>query len=56
MENTETQIWISFAKHCGYISPELSESLLDEVKEVGRLIGFMIANPEKFGSANPQKS
>jgi four helix bundle protein len=56
MENTETQIWINFAKHCGYISTELSESLLDEVKEVGRLIGFMIANPEKFGSAKPKQN
>lgn len=56
MENTETQIWIGFAKHCGYISTELSESLLDEVKEVGRLIGFMIAYPEKFGSAKPKQN
>lgn len=56
MENTETQIWISFAKHCGYISQERSESLLNEVKEVGKLIGFMIGNPEKFGSSKPKQT
>lgn len=56
MENTETQIWLSFAKQCGYISTELSESLIHEVKDVGKLIGFMIANPEKFGSAKPKQN
>ena len=38
------------------ISTELSEVLFDEVKEVGKLIGFMIANPEKFGSAKPKQN
>lgn len=56
MENTETQIWLSFAKQCGYISTELSEILIDEVKEVGKLIGFMLANPEKFGSTKPKQN
>ncbi|WP_026953183.1 four helix bundle protein [Algoriphagus mannitolivorans] len=52
MENAETLIWISFANRCGYISDEKTEDLLQKVGEVGKLIGYMISHPEKFGSAH----
>jgi four helix bundle protein len=53
MENTEPLIWISFAKQCGYLTFEQFEILTNEVKEVGKLLGYMLANPEKFGSYKP---
>lgn len=50
MENSETQIWLSFALACGYISDQLFKELYQKSKEVGKLIGYMISNPTKFGS------
>ena len=48
-ENSETLVWLEFAWSCQYISTELYESLVAENDEVGKLIGYMIANPGKFG-------
>jgi four helix bundle protein len=50
MENSETQGWLEFSKECGYISKETYDSLHGLSDEVGRLIQYMIDNPEKFGS------
>ncbi len=48
-ENSETQLWLDFALACGYIS-EVEKNELDlKSKEVGKLINFMIKNPDKFG-------
>ena len=48
MENTETQVWIQFALHCGYISSEVASDLESKADQIGRLLGYMINNPEKF--------
>lgn len=48
-ENSETQVWLSFAEACGYISSSQSKEFEDQSEEIGRLIQFMINNPEKFG-------
>lgn len=48
MENTETQVWLEFAKESKYIDIELYHSLLIEAKEIGRILDFMIKNPKKF--------
>jgi four helix bundle protein len=48
-EMTETQIWINFAFECKYISLKKHEELSDQAMQAGRLIGFMIDNPQKFG-------
>jgi hypothetical protein len=34
---------------CAYISKEVYDDLVAENDEVGKLIGYMIANPGKFG-------
>jgi four helix bundle protein len=47
-EAGETQVWLSMAKDCEYISPELCERLTREYEEVGRMLGGMLANPERF--------
>ena len=48
-ENSETQVWLEFALACNYISETLYNELISESFEVGKLINYMILNPEKFG-------
>lgn len=48
-ENSETQVWIDFSNSCDYINIELQQNLTTKSIEVGKLINFMIANPDKFG-------
>jgi four helix bundle protein len=50
MENTETQVWIEFSSSCGYISESTKTEWDQDSIEIGKLIGYMMANPEKFGS------
>jgi four helix bundle protein len=47
-EATETQVWIDFAYDCGYISKEKQETFTRGYEEVGRMLGGMIATPDKF--------
>jgi len=49
-ENSETQTWLLFALECNYIDKNTFDSLVSENLEVGKLINFMINNPEKFGA------
>ena len=48
-ENSETQTWLEFSLACKYISLETYNQLLIESEEVGKLINYMIQNPNKFG-------
>lgn len=50
MENTETQVWIEFAFSCSYVSESIKLDWEKASEEIGKLIGYMISNPEKFGS------
>jgi len=45
---TETQVWLDFARDCGYISVELHEELAAGYEEIGRMLSSMISTPEKF--------
>jgi four helix bundle protein len=47
-EATETQVWIDFAHDCGYLTAEQHDGLIKGYEEVGRLLGSMMASPEKF--------
>ncbi len=47
-ENTETEIWIKFSFDCKYIDEGTFLNLENKSAEVGRMIGYMINNPEKF--------
>lgn len=49
-ENSETLVWLEFASAGKYIDKETPQSLEDENKEIGKLMNYMILNPEKFGS------
>lgn len=48
-ENSETQVWLDFAKECDYISEEQCSSMENQSLEIGKLIQYMINNPGKFG-------
>ncbi len=47
-ENSESQIWLEFSLACKYISNEEHINLLLQQQEVGKLIGYMLNNPDKF--------
>ena len=47
-EATETQVWLDVSLDCGYIAPELHGRLIDDYREVGKMFGHMIRNPDKF--------
>jgi four helix bundle protein len=47
-ENTETEVWLDFSKDCIYITAEEYCELSGINTEVGKLISFMINNPEKY--------
>jgi len=47
-EATETQVWLQFAESCGYLSKQRQSELLTGYEEVGRMLGGMIAHPERF--------
>lgn len=48
-ENSETSTWLDFALACEYISKEKHSEFSNQGKEIGKLINYMINNPEKFG-------
>lgn len=47
-EVAETQVWLDFARDCGYISNERHAELLAAYEEVGRMIGGMLSAPSRF--------
>ena len=47
-EATETQVWLDFAHKCGYLSRLRQTELREGYEEVGRMMGGMIAHPERF--------
>lgn len=48
MENSETSGWLDFAYHCKYIDNFELEKLLSRNEGIGKLLGHMINNPEKY--------
>jgi four helix bundle protein len=47
-EGAETQVWIAYAEACGYWSANLCRELTEGYEEVGKMLGGMLAHPEKF--------
>ena len=48
-EATEPGVWLDFARDCAYLSGENHKRLSEGYAEVGRMLGIMIAHPERFG-------
>ncbi len=49
-EGAETHVWLDFAQDRGYLSRDRHDELVEGYEEVGRMLGSMMANPEKFGT------
>jgi four helix bundle protein len=49
-EASETQVWLDFAKDCGYLPLNRYDELMAGYQDVGRMLGSMIAHPERFKS------
>ena len=47
-EATETQVWLDFARDCGYLAQQPHETLMAGYVEVGKMLGAMMMSPEKF--------
>lgn len=47
-ENTETKVWLDFSLACKYIDKDKFEGLKLQSDEVGKLLNFMMNNPDKF--------
>ena len=50
-EAAETRVWLDFAFDCGYITKTGCDKLMDAFDQVGKMLGSMIAHPEKFISS-----
>ena len=50
-ENSETQVWLDFSLACGYLEEIKHNELTALNTEVGKLIYYMMNNPDKFGSS-----
>jgi len=49
-EQAETQHWLQTAHSCGYISEKENEDLTQSYKEIGRMLGKIMNEPEKWCS------
>jgi four helix bundle protein len=47
-ENSETDTSLDFARDCGYITKEKHAELTELNHEVGKMLGAMMKDPEKF--------
>lgn len=47
-EACETQVWLEFARKCGYVEIELSENLHDKYEVIIRQLMNMVQNVEKW--------
>ena len=50
-ENSETLVWLDFSLSCYYIAEDKSKKQLELNDEVGKLLSYLLNNPDKFGVA-----
>ena len=48
-ENSETQVWLDFARHYSYINKETYSEAIALNEEITKLLMYMYNNPYKFG-------
>lgn len=47
-ECSETMVWLTFARDCGYMNEKKCMDLFRQYEEVGKMLGGMAEHPEKF--------
>ena len=50
-EQAETQHWTATALRCGYIARETHDDWISRCRDIGSMLGKMIAKPDSFCSA-----
>ena len=50
-EAAETQVWLDFALHCEYLTTDKHDQLTSRNANIGKMLGSMIAHPERFTPA-----
>ena len=48
MENTETEIWLDFSLEFNFIDMEIYADMVQNNREIGRLLNHMLQHPEKY--------
>ena len=48
MECAETGVWLDYAFDCKYIDTNTYNDLIEQCEEIGKLLGYMINNYQKF--------
>src|SRR4051794_13698157 len=52
-ENAETETWLDFAHHCGYLSEGNHATFTEESHEIGAMLGSIINTPASFILRSP---
>jgi four helix bundle protein len=52
-ENSETDSSLDFAKNCGYLTEAQHQQATDACRQIGRMLGGMLANPQSFLISTP---
>ncbi len=47
-ETSETRVWLDFSYKCGYLEKDKYIQYIEKNKEIGKLLGYMIQNPNLF--------
>jgi len=47
-ECSETIVWLDFAKDCNYLADGIYQDLNIKYEEIGKMLGSMAKNPDKF--------
>ncbi len=53
-EATETQVWLDFARDCGYLSTDDHKELMVRYEQVGMMLHSMMDHPERFAPPSKQ--
>ena len=55
-EASETQVWLDYARDCGYLEASERDELVAAYEEIGRMLGGMIDHPERFAPRHKPRS
>lgn len=55
-EAAETEVWLDFAFHCGYLEEKDHKELRDDYDHIGRMLTNMINDPESWCKSFIRKS
>ena len=47
-EAAETEVWLDFALHCGYLGKEVHAELREDYDHIGGMLSKMMDNPEAW--------